>query len=98
MITLITAITAMVLPLDGLEAMGLLLLSCTSLLWLGDVSMTLSELLSVAGRATSWSLAIPVGVALIELGGVNFDCLMACSKFNSNFLVLPDRISYLLSE
>jgi hypothetical protein len=38
------------------------------------------------------------GLALIGLGGVNLDCLTASSKFNPNFLVLPNPISYLLSE
>jgi hypothetical protein len=38
------------------------------------------------------------GVALIGLGGVNLDCSMAFSKFNPNFLVLPDPNSYSLSE
>ncbi len=38
------------------------------------------------------------GVALTGLGGVNLDRLTAFSKFNPNFLVLPDPISYLLSE
>jgi hypothetical protein len=50
---LITAITALVLPSGGLEVVGVLLLSCTSLLWLGDVNMTSSALLNVAGQATS---------------------------------------------
>jgi hypothetical protein len=119
---------AVVLPLGRLEAVGVLLLLCTSLLWLGDVSMTSSALLnvrgllnvigllritgslSVAGRAMSQTLAIfqlltillllanPVGVALIRLGGVNFDRLIAFSKYNPNFLVLLNPISYLLSE
>ncbi len=39
------------------------------------------------------SLADSEGVALIGLGGVNLDRLMAFSKFNPNFLVLPDPIS-----
>jgi hypothetical protein len=39
-----------------------------------------------------------VGVALIELGGVNFDHLMAFSKTNPDFLVLPNQTSYSLSE
>ncbi len=112
--------------------MGVLLLSCTSLLWLGDISMMSSALLSikgtldvagllsvagllwiagslsVAGQAMTQSLAISrsltillslansVGVVLIGLGGVNLDCLTAFSKFNPNFLVLPDPISYYL--
>ncbi len=38
------------------------------------------------------------GVALIGLGGVNLNRLMAFSKFNPNFLVLPNPISYSLSE
>jgi hypothetical protein len=44
------------------------------------------------------SLADSEGVALIRLGGVNLDHLMAFSKFNLNSLVLPDPISYSLSE
>jgi hypothetical protein len=43
-------------------------------------------------------LANSEGVALIGLGGINLDCLKAFSKFNPNFLVLPDPISFLLSE
>ncbi len=123
------------MPVDTLlEAAGVLLLLCTSSLWLEDVSMTSSALLSikgllnvagllsvagllripgllsVAGQAMSRSLAISrsltillslatsVGVALFGLGGVNLDCLKAFSKFNPNFLVLPNPISYLLSE
>jgi hypothetical protein len=43
-------------------------------------------------------LAYSEGVALIGLGGVNLDRLTAFSKFNLNFLVLPNPISYLLSE
>jgi hypothetical protein len=113
---------------------GVLLLTCTSLLWLGDVSMKSSAslsvkgllnvagllsvarllriagLLSVSGQAMSQSLAIfqPLaislllanseGVTLIGLGGVNLDRLTAFSKFNPNFLVLPNPVSYLLSE
>ncbi len=41
------------------------------------------------------SPADSVGVALTGLGGVNLDRLMAFSKFNPNFLVLPDPNSYL---
>ena len=66
--------------------------------------------LSVAGQAMSRLLSIScllmillmladsVRVALIGLGGVNFDHLTAFSKFIPNFLVLPGPISYLLSE
>jgi hypothetical protein len=43
-------------------------------------------------------LANSEGVAFIGLGGVILDCLTALSKFNPNFLVLPNPISYLLSE
>ncbi len=43
-------------------------------------------------------LAISVGIALIRLGGVNFNRLKTFSKFNPNFLVLSNPISYLLSE
>ncbi len=110
------------------------------MLWLCDVSLTSSALLSVEGllnvagslviagllslaesqriaglpsvaeQAMSWLLAIfwlltislslanSKGVALIRLGRVNLDCLMAFSKFDPNFLVLPDPISYSLSE
>ncbi len=50
------------------------------------------------GQTSSWLLAISVGVALIGLGGVNFVHLTVSLKFNPNFLVLPDPISYLLSE
>jgi hypothetical protein len=46
---LITVINAVVLPSSGLEAVGVLLLLCTSLPWLGDVSLTSSALLSVEG-------------------------------------------------
>jgi hypothetical protein len=65
---------------------------------------------SVAGQAMSWSLTIfrlqttllslaySEGVALIGLGGVNIDRLRAFSKFNPNFLVLPNPIYYLLLE
>ncbi len=35
-------------------------------------------------------LANSEGAALIGLGGVNLDSLMAFSKLNPNFLVLPD--------
>jgi hypothetical protein len=70
----------------------------------------IARLLSVAGRAMSWLLAIfllltiPLsladseGVALIGLGGVNFDRLTAFSKLYPNFLVLSDPISYSLLE
>jgi hypothetical protein len=73
-------------------------------------SLRIAGLLSVAGQAMSQLLAIfrlltillslanSEGVALIGLGGVNLDYLTAFSKFNPNFLVLPDPISYLLSE
>jgi hypothetical protein len=44
------------------------------------------------------SLAASEGVALIGLGGANLDRLMAFSKFNPYFLVLPDPISYSLLE
>jgi hypothetical protein len=44
------------------------------------------------------SLADSEGVALIRLGEVNLDRLTAFSKFNLNFIVLPNPISYLLSE
>jgi hypothetical protein len=45
------------------------------------------------------SRAYSEGVAFIGLGGVNLDRLTAFSKFNpNNFLVLPNPISYLLSE
>jgi hypothetical protein len=37
-------------------------------------------------------------LASIGLGGVNLDRLTAFSKFNPNFLVLPNPIFYLLSE
>ncbi len=43
-------------------------------------------------------LADSEGVALIGLGGVKWDHLTAFSKFNPNFLVLLDPISYLLLE
>jgi hypothetical protein len=46
---LITAITAVVLPSSGLEVVGVLLLLCTSSLWLGDVSPTSSASLSIKG-------------------------------------------------
>jgi hypothetical protein len=46
---LITAITAVVLPLVGLEAVGALLLTCTSLILLGDTCMTSSALLNIQG-------------------------------------------------
>ncbi len=39
----------MVLPSVGLEAVGVLLLTCTSSLLLGEVSMTSSALLNVKG-------------------------------------------------
>ncbi len=154
---LITAITAVVLPSSGF-AVGVLLLSCTSLLLLDDISMPSSALLSVkgllnvagllgvarlsgivelgriagslkvsgllsiavlqritgllsvAGWATSWLLMVfwllPIflllpnseGLALIWLGRVNLERLMAFSKLNPNFLVLPNPIFYLLSE
>ncbi len=67
-------------------------------------------LLSVAGRAMSWLLAIfwlltilllladSEGVASIGLGEVNLDHLTTFSKFNPDSLVLPDPISYSLSE
>jgi hypothetical protein len=38
-----------VLPSRGFEVVGVLLLLCTSLLWLGDVSLTSPALLSVKG-------------------------------------------------
>ncbi len=60
--------------------------------------MTSSASLNVAWQLTSWLLAISVGVALIGLEGINLDHLMAFSKFNPNFLVIPNPISYLLSE
>jgi hypothetical protein len=66
-----------VLPSGRLEAVGVLLLSFTSLLWLGDASMMSSALLNVAGWVTSLLQAISVGVALIRLGEVKLDHLMA---------------------
>ena len=50
----------MVLPSVGLEAVGVLLLTCTSLLLLGDVSMTSSALPSVEGLS---NVAGSLGVA-----------------------------------
>ncbi len=85
------------------------LLSVAGSLGLADLQR-IAGLLSVAGLAMSWSLAIcwlltislsladSEGVALIRLGGVNLDCWTAFSKFNPNFLVLPNPISYLLLE
>ncbi len=72
-------------------------------------SQRIAELLSVAGQAmsgllASWlltillSLADSEGVALIRLGGVNLDHLTVFSRFNPTSLVLPDPISYSLSE
>ncbi len=46
----------------------------------------------------TWLLAISVGIASMRLEGVNLDCLTFSSKFNPNFLVLSNLISYLLSE
>ncbi len=85
------------------------LLSVAGLLSLANLQR-IAGLLSVAGRAMSWLLAIcwlltilllladSEGVALIGLGGVNLDRLTAFSQFNPIFLVLPDPISYSLSE
>jgi hypothetical protein len=47
---------------------------------------------------TLLSLADSEGVALIGLGGVNLDRLAVFSKFNPMSLVLPNPISYSLSE
>jgi hypothetical protein len=48
--------------------------------------------------ANDIAIAYSEGVALIGLGGVDLDHLTAFFKFNPNFLVLPNPISYLLSE
>ncbi len=62
--------------------------------WTSDVLIaTICWLLTI-----SLSLSDSEGVALIGLGGVNLDRLMAFSKFNPNFLVLPNPIFYTLSE
>ncbi len=60
--------------------------------------MTSSALLNDVGRMSSWLLAISVGVALLGLGGVNLVFLMVSPKFNPDFLVLSNPISYSLSE
>jgi hypothetical protein len=43
-------------------------------------------------------LFVSEGIALIGLGEANLDRLTVFSKFNPMSLVLPDPISYLLSE
>ncbi len=85
------------------------LLRVASLLSIAELQR-IAWLLRLAGLASSWLLAIfqllmislsladSEGVALIGLGGVNLDRLKAFSKFNPNFLVLPDPNSYSLSE
>jgi hypothetical protein len=60
-----------VLHSDGLEAVGVLLLLCTLLLLLGDVSMTSSASLSIEGLLNVAGLpGINRSISLVELGRI----------------------------
>jgi hypothetical protein len=64
--------------------------------------LRIAELLSVAGQAMSRLLVvfrlIATSLLLANSEGVKLDRLTAFSKFNPNLLVLPNPISYSLSE
>ncbi len=60
--------------------------------------MTSSALLNDTGWMSSLLLAMSVGVALIGLGGVNLDRFTISPRFNPDFLILLNPISYLQSE
>ncbi len=56
--------------------------------------MTSPALLNDIGHTSSWSLAVRVGVALIQLGGLKFIFLTVSPKFISIFHMLPNPIPY----
>jgi hypothetical protein len=93
----------LILPLGGLEAVGVLLLTCTSLLLLGDTSMTSLALLSVEGlqkccwitwrhriakcRRVAKDRWIAKGCWIAKYYGIAKDCLIAKCCWTSNVLI-----------
>jgi hypothetical protein len=91
-----------ILPSVGLEAVGVLLLTCTSLLLLGDVSMISSALLNFEGlkccliarhhriaqcREVEKDLWIAKGHWIAKYCGIAKDCLIAKCRWKSNVLI-----------
>jgi hypothetical protein len=94
---LITATMAVVLPSGG-SLLGKVLFSLSMpSFWLDDVIMTSLALLTNAVLTSLELLAIVVGVAFIELGGVKLVFSMVSLNLTI-FLVLPNPTPYSESE